>query len=323
MNRSDFLKRLALLAAVGTLSIDPLTAQLIKQRANGKLKNIGVQLFSLPFLLDKNFKSAIALLAKMGYSEIELFGPYPYSMTSAKEKWKAVTPMLGFEGSGYFGLQENEVKAIFKDYGMKIPAMHTDLATLENGLEGLAKAAHSLGSDYLILPAIPDERRKNLDDYKKMADTFNSIGKQAKELGVKFAYHNHGYGLSEVNGQKPLDLIFEGTDPDLVFFEMDLFWTIAGKADPLEYLKKYKGRYKSMHVKDMKELKTFEGDGGDPSQWIPLFPNMTSVGSGVLDIKEIIPTAIHSGVEHFFVEQDMVANPEIALKDSFDYLSSL
>ena len=76
---------------------------------------------------------------------------------------------------------------------------------------------------------------------------------------------------------------------------MDLFWTIAGRADPIVYLEKYPGRYRAMHVKDMKEIKTFSGDGGDASQWIALFPNMTSAGDGVVDLKAIIPAAVQHG----------------------------
>ena len=67
----------------------------------------------------------------------------------------------------------------------------------------------------------------------------------------------------------------------------------------------------------------FSGDGGDPKQWIELFPYMTTAGSGVLDLKSILRKAKESGVKHFIVEQDMVKEPEIALKKSFDYLASL
>jgi sugar phosphate isomerase/epimerase len=78
-----------------------------------------------------------------------------------------------------------------------------------------------------------------------------------------------------------------------------------------------------MHVKDMKQAKQFSGDGGEAKQWIELFPFMTTAGDGVLDLKSIINQAQKSGVKHFFVEQDMVAEPEIALKKSIDYLKSL
>ena len=68
-----------------------------------------------------------------------------------------------------------------------------------------------------------------------------------------------------------------------MFFEMDIYWTAAGGGDPV--LKDYPVRYKLLHLKDMKERRQFKGDGGDSSQWIELFPYMTSVGDGVLDIR--------------------------------------
>ena len=201
--------------------------------------------------------------------------------------------------------------------------MHTDLDTLSNNMGQLAEAAHLIGAKYVVLPSIPEVERKNLDDYKRIAEKFNSIGAEAKKEGIRFGYHNHGYGLNNVNGVMPLDIIFDQTDPSLVYFEMDLYWTIAGGADPVELFKKHKDRYKMVHIKDMKESKRFSGDGGNSSQWISLFPYMTSCGEGVLDLPTILTTAKQNGVEHFFVEQDTVQSPEIALKKSIDYLKSL
>jgi sugar phosphate isomerase/epimerase len=50
---------------------------------------------------------------------------------------------------------------------------------------------------------------------------------------------------------------------------------------------------------------------------------MTSCGEGVFDLPKILTAAKQNGVDHFFVEQDMVQSPEIALKKSADYLKSL
>lgn len=274
-------------------------------------------------MLEKDLPGTLAMLSKMGYKEVELYGPFPFSTEPAKKRWDAVTPQLGFSGSGYFGHSVTEVKSLMKEYGLKVPSLHTDLDTLKNNMAQLGEAAQQTGTEYVVLPAIPDEIRKTLDDYKKIADTFNQIGESAKKHGVKFTYHNHGYGISPVDGKVPLQIILDGTDPSLVFLEMDLFWTIAGGADPLTYLEKYKGRYRCMHVKDMAKAVRFSGDGGNATQWIALFPFMTTAGNGVLDLKNILAKAKATGVEHFFVEQDMVADPEIALKKSIDYLSKL
>jgi sugar phosphate isomerase/epimerase len=73
----------------------------------------------------------------------------------------------------------------------------------------------------------------------------------------------------------------------------------------------------------MKEWKRFSGDGNDAGQWMPLFPNMCSAGEGVLPLAKILKTASENGVVHFFVEQDLVANPEAALKKSIDFLKGI
>ena len=290
---------------------------------SGLLKNIGIQFFSLPKLLEKDLPGALAMLSKIGYKEAELYGPYPFSTDSAKKRWDSVTPALGFSGSGFFGRTATEMKTLLDSNGIAAPSMHTDLDTLQMSMDKLGEAADTLGAKYVVLPAIPDEKRKTTDDYKKMAVAFNKIGEAAKSAGVKFVYHNHGYGLKEDDGKIPFDLMLNGTDPSLVFFEMDLFWTTAGGADPVALLETYKNRYHLIHVKDMSKKVHFSGDGGDAKQWIELFPYMTTAGNGVLDLKTILTKAKETGVKHFIVEQDMVANPEIALKKSFDYLASL
>ncbi len=317
MNRRNFMYSTSMLAVAGLLKPESLLS------FPKHLKKVGIQLFSLPKLLEKDFRGAIKMLSQMGYKELELYGPYPFSANEAKERWEKVTPYLGFSGSGYFGLTPEEVKGVLKENGMTTPAIHTDFITLQKNMNALGEAGHLLGFEYVGLPLIPEEYRKNLDDYKKIADEFNKIGEQARKVGLKFSYHNHGYGLNEIEGKIPLKLILEKTDPKLVFFEMDLFWTVAGGADPVEYLKSYPGRYHLMHVKNMKEKKRFSGDGGDSNQWIELFPYMATAGEGVLDLKAIIAQAQKSGVTHFFVEQDMVANPEVELKKNLDYLLSL
>ena len=287
------------------------------------LEKIGIQFFSLPKMLDSDMSGALEMLSKIGYKEVELYGPYPFSSPSAIEHWNAVTPSLGFKGSGYFGHSANEMKKRLLENGLSVPSIHTDLDTLQTRMNKLGEAAQVLGNTYVVLPSIPADHRKTLDDYKKMAEAFNKIGESAKKEGVKFAYHNHGYGWKEIDGQIPLELIFANTDPSLVFFEMDIFWTTAAGADPVTLLGKYKNRYPLMHVKDMKQKMHFSGDGGDSKQWIELFPYMTTAGNGVLNVKSIITKAKENGVKHFIVEQDMVNEPQKALKASYDYLASL
>ena len=322
MKRNEFIKTTAL--AAGALSLPvPLSAGATRPAPFDRLPSLGIQLFSLPRSLENDTEAALGMLRDMGYSEIELYGPYPFSDARNRESWASLTPLLGFSGSGYYGRDEASFKELVTGHGLRIPSLHTDLYTLEAHMPALGAAARAMGATYVTLPAIPDDQRKTLDDYKRMADRFNAIGKAAAAEGIRFAYHNHGYGLQATGGVVPFEVMIDATDPQTVFLEMDIFWTKAGRANPVEYLRKYRGRYRMMHLKDMKELQYFAGDGGDAGQWMALFPNMASAGAGVLDLDAIVSAALETGVEHFFVEQDMVANPETALKESLDYLKSL
>jgi sugar phosphate isomerase/epimerase len=274
-------------------------------------------------MLEQDYAKAIGFLAKLGYREVETFGPYTFSDARNVESWKRVTPSLGFSGSGFFGKTLEEARAILKANGMTAPSMHTDLYTVQDHMGPLAEAAHKLGATYVTLPSLPAEHRKSLDDYKRSADLFNAVGAEATKHGVRFAYHNHGYGFKPIDGQVPLDVMLDATDPAHVFFELDIYWTVAGGGDPVDYLTRYKNRYKMLHLKDMTQIHHFDGDGGTPDQWIKLFPYMTYLGNGAIDLKAILAKAEETGVEHYFVEQDTVADPDTALRESANYLKKL
>ena len=170
INRRKFLGRSAAIAAAGFVAPDSL---FIPDRL---LPKLGIQLFSLPKMLDQDFGAALKMLARIGYKELELYGPYPFSTKKAQDSWNAVTPSLGFKGSGYFGHTPGEVKALLNQLGMTAPSAHTDLDTLETAMDKLGEASQVIGNKYVVLPAIPQDRRQTLDDYKKMADLFNKIG---------------------------------------------------------------------------------------------------------------------------------------------------
>lgn len=319
-SRREFFKTSAMAATATVLASSPLMAA-IRSRSN--ISNIGLQLWSIAKFLEKDFTGAIKMVSQIGYKELELFGPFPFSTQKDKDAWKTITPMVGFSQSGYFNHSAKELKEIFDSKGLSTPAMHVGLDTLRNKLGETAEAAHILGQQYAGIASIPAEERHTLDDYKRMADEFNVIGEKAKALGIRFYYHNHGYGLKEMEGKIPFDLVLERTDPSLVYLEMDIYWTTAGGADAVKYLDNNRGRYKLMHVKDMKKQVRFSGDGGDPQQWVELFPYITDAGSGVLDLKTIISHAKKSGVDHFIIENDVITNPKDSLEKGYKFLSSL
>jgi sugar phosphate isomerase/epimerase len=69
---------------------------------------------------------------------------------------------------------------------------------------------------------------------------------------------------------------------------MDLYWMTKAGADPISYFEKYPGRFKAWHVKDMDKQGRF-----------------APVGKGSIDFKRILAQKELSGMQYYFVEQDM------------------
>jgi sugar phosphate isomerase/epimerase len=319
LNRRDFLLRSA--AATGLLAAAPSTAMPRVRRS--RLDRIGVALFTLPALLDRDYEGTMRMLAAIGYREVQLFGPFPFSAPEAHERWKTLSAQLGLQRTGFYGRTARQVREILDRNRLSATLMHVDLATLRTRLDQAADAANTLGMPYLGITALPAAARPNLDGDRRAADEMNAIGARLARHGLRFSYHNHGYGLTEREGRVPLQVVIERTDPALVDLLMDIFWMVVGGGDPVAYLDAYPGRYRLMHVKDMTQKVRFKGDGGDSDQWTAMFPYMTEAGSGVLDLKTILSRARRSGVRHFLIEQDLVANPRASLAKSYRYLAAL
>ncbi len=303
---------------VNTLALSSLA---IPSFFTGQVNSVGIQLFSIPKLMEKDTEGTLRQLAELGYREIEFYGPYDFSAQSTKDGWNQITGALGFSASGYYGKTPKEMAAILKKYNLSSPSMHIDLVTLEKHLDETAEAANQMGTKYVVIPSA--ETQPDLDGYKRQADQFNSLGEKIHGKGLQFCYHNHGNGIVPIDGISPLEMIIERTDPKYVTYEMDIYWTIAGGADPVTLFEKYKGRYKLMHIKDMTKKVRFSGDGGNPQEWMSLFPYLEDAGSGVLDIPSILKAAKKSGVDHFIIERDLAPEGLVNMKKGIDFVKKV
>jgi sugar phosphate isomerase/epimerase len=280
MNRRLFLRN-ASLAAAGGLCLTKLDRA--TSAAARKLTRIGMQLYMVRRELEKDFEGTLKRVAGLGYKEVEF--------------------------AGYFNHPPKEVRAVLDRYRLTSPAGHVPLDALGGSLDGMIEAAHVIGHKYVLVAWLPPEERKSLDNYKRLADLFNRTGEKFKKAGVQFAYHNHDFEFTPLDGRLPYDLLIERMDSDLVKLELDLYWIVKGGADPLKYFAKQPGRFHLLHVKDMDST---------PQRYF------TEVGRGVIDFKTIFAHAGRAGVRHYFVEQDETpGSPFDSLKISMDYLKRL
>jgi sugar phosphate isomerase/epimerase len=246
------------------------------------LETIGIQLYSVRRELARDFEGTFARIANIGYKEVEF--------------------------AGYFDRRPKEVRAILDRYRLSAPSAHVPIEVARQDWAGALAAANVLGHRYLVLPWLPPESRRTLDDFKRLAAECNRLGQEAKRAGLRFAYHNHDFEFASLDGRLPYDVFLAETDPANVALELDLFWITKGGQDPLKYFARYPGRFEMVHVKD---------SSGPPDH------RQVNVGQGTIDFGHILGRRQQAGIRHFFVEHDDPADPLAFARMSFDYLTRL
>lgn len=283
MNRRDCLHLLAgALVAPALRSRSREARRLPLTHAPDRLDRIGVQLYTVRTEMARDFEGTIARVAQIGYREVEF--------------------------AGYYHRDARAVRATLDAAGLNAPAVHIPFEALGTRWPETLEAATVIGHRYLVVPSLPRETTQTLDGYRAAAEQFNRAAEQAKSAGIRVGFHNHAGEFAPIDGRVPYDVLLEETDPQLVWFEMDLYWIRRGGGDPLAYFTRFPGRFAMVHVKDM---------DGTPER------GMLDVGSGVMDFKAIFARRDQAGIRHFFVEHDHPASPLDSVRASFDYLKQL
>jgi sugar phosphate isomerase/epimerase len=287
MNRRNFL---------GTMTAAGLLArQFAWAAATHKIEKVGVQLYTVREVMKDDFEGKLAKVAAIGYREVEF--------------------------AGYENRTPQEIRAMLDRHGLTAPSAHVPYKSLGDSWPAALDAAHVVGHEYLVNPYIDDEVRKGPDGWKRAAETFNRAGEASHKAGIQFAYHNHWFEFAPVNGKLPYDILLEECDPKLVKMEMDLCWIEVGGQDPLKYFKKYPGRFPLVHVKDLTKIPKVDASGGQ--SFGDSLPEMTEVGSGIIDWKTIFRQGEKAGIKHYFVEHDHPRDPFASIKASYEYLSKV
>jgi sugar phosphate isomerase/epimerase len=277
MNRRHFLSLAAGGASLALIQSSGLAA-------NGRrIKQIGLQLYTIRDAMQKDFEGSLARVAEIGYREVEF--------------------------AGYFNRTPQQVKQLLKKNSLRSPSTHVGLGAFREDLSKNIETAKILGQKYLVCPSLPQNERRSIDDYRRLAEFFNRVGDDCRKAGLVFAYHNHAFEFDAMNGRLPYDVLLEETDPKLVAMEMDLYWVVRAGHDPLRYFDRHPGRFPLLHVKDMEN---------EPGQ------GFAEVGRGRLNFKKIFQASKKAGARHFIVEQDRTpGDPFESIKISHDYLRNL
>lgn len=258
-------------------------------------KQIGLQLYSMREMLADGGKyhgdlpGLLASLSKMGYTHFEAAN-------------------YDNEKGLFYGYKPEEFAGICKKAGVKAVSSHTGRNLTADELRtgdrsdyyrwwDKAIADHkAAGMEYMVNPWM--DVPATLADLQQQCEALSEVARRAKRAGLQFGYHNHSHEFQKVEGETMLDYMLGHTDPSMLF-ELDVYWTMWGHAAPVEYFKKYPGRFRLLHIKDLREIGQ----------------------SGMVGFDAIFNNAGVAGVEDYFLEMEAFTDdPETGAAQSARYM---
>ncbi|MEU7577294.1 sugar phosphate isomerase/epimerase [Streptomyces sp. NPDC041068] len=242
---------------------------------------IGMHLYTMRDALARDFAGTLERLADIGYATVGV--------------------------SGRHGHGADDIRRMLDAVGLRAVLEHVAYTTLTgSGLPQALDDLHTLGARLPVVPSLPGALHTP-DGFREAARQFNRIGRASREAGLgPVLFHNHGTDHVVVDGTSLYDILLTETDPELVGFELDVYWAVKGGADPATYFRCHPRRFPALHVKDM------AADGG-----------FADVGSGTLGFAAMFAHARVGGVRQWLVEHDTPADPFATARNSYAYLAAL
>lgn len=252
-------------------------------------KEIALQLYSIRDVLGDsatyadNHVDVFAQLKDMGYTSIEA---------------------ANYGNGKFYGVSPEQFKADLEAAGLKALSSHASRSLTDEEIAAHnfddallwwdeAIAAHkAAGMPYIVTPW--GKTPASMDEAQTLCDYYNAVGAKCREAGLKYGYHTHSAEFSKIGGTDTvwIDYMMANTDPDNLFWQMDVYWAVMAQASPVEYIKKYPGRFAMLHIKDKYEL----GESGMVN-FEPIFTAAETDGTKVYVVEQEGTDGSHSIME--------------------------
>lgn len=279
ISRRDLLR--ALTAGVAGGALLPLIARSAQAHA-WRVDRVGLQLYTVRKSMAKDVEGTIAAIAAAGVSEVEFAGYYERT----GEQWRTM----------------------LKQYGLVAPSTHVGIPARNDLWKAHFDMANAVGHRWVVVPSVGDEYRGSVDKFKRLGDRLNESGRLARAAGLRMAYHNHDFEFVPLGKTNGYEIIMNTIDPTLVDMELDLYWVVKMRQDPLAMINRWPGRFQLCHIKDA-------------GMWP--FRQMKEAGAGTIDFGAILSRAKVAGFKHWYVELDHPSDDMATMKRSAKFLGLL
>lgn len=248
------ISRRTLLAGAGGAAALALTDRIVPAAHAAQIPAVGLQLYTVRELFQKDPVATLGQVARIGYREVE------------------------FGGGGYDAMDHALLRRTMDRLGLRAPSVHIGYDALLGQFERSVTMAKTLGADTVVLPYMTDQHRTEAG-WKAALPNIARFGAELKKAGLGFAYHNHDFEFTVKPGGKSLfDRLIEETDPSLVQVELDLYWAAHAGEDVAGLIERLNRRIYAYHVKDMRADRSMTAVGQGKTDFAALFRLKGSAG---------------------------------------------
>ncbi|MHA6720639.1 sugar phosphate isomerase/epimerase family protein [Sphingomonas sp. RS6] len=248
------MNRRSLLAGAGGVAVMAVSGGLVRPAHAAQLQAIGIQLYTVRDLFQKDPVATLEAIAKIGYREVE------------------------YGGGGYDAMDAKMLRAATDRLGLRAPSVHIGYDALLGQFDKSVAMARTLGAETVVLPYMTDEHRTEAG-WNAALPNFNRFAADLKKAGLGFAYHNHDFEFTiKPGGVSLYERFLKETDPDLVKVELDLYWAAHAGENLTAWINRLAPRLYAYHVKDMRADRSMTAVGQGTIDFGALFALKGSQG---------------------------------------------
>ncbi|MFI3258148.1 MAG: sugar phosphate isomerase/epimerase [Spirochaetales bacterium] len=207
-----------------------------------------------------------------------------------------------------------DLKKACEDFGIEIAALSAGIEPMMPGMESLSTHFEKIVADcktlncnYVRVGMLPFNYIGSLEKSLEFTKKCDAMAEKLAEHDIQLYYHNHHIEFIKYDGSYLLDIIRDNTKK--LGFELDVHWIQRGGENPVEYIKKFKGKLELLHLKDYKiiEPNFADLDPRDMAKFLQAFNDVirfAEIGEGSLDFPAIIEAGLETGAKYLLIEQD-------------------
>ena len=262
---------------------------------------------------ENTFEQCVSEMALAGFTGCEVGNKYPKDPVVLKKALDLRGVQIGNQWFSSFLLTKP-----FEEVEKDARAQMNFLRAMGAKIIGFSEQSHPVQGQ-LETPIFGHKYVMNDEEWARLLDGLNRLGKIALEdYGIALTYHHHMGTV--IQTEEETDRFLEGTDPRYVNLLYDTGHFAFAGFDPLAMVKKYVGRIRHVHLKDVRPEVLKRVHAEDMSFLAAVRAGAFTVpGDGCIDFEPIFKVLEDAGYEGWMLveaEQDpAIANPfEYALK---------